>query len=327
MLISHLTLLLLPLLPGLSTAAGSRGPARAPAAPGIQWACAGPGLACAGGAPEEEKPAEEAGESEAPAAPALRRVAVIGASASDGFGLAVKLPAAFESLVRVGHEPLLGLGDSMFFTRPRSTAEQQVEEALAHGPSLVLGLDYLFWMAYGNMPAEYRSRMLEVGLGQLERFECPLVISTLPDMSAAVGFMLTESQVPSPDQLESMNKRILAWAEEHGAIVVDLAELVGKLAANEPFQIAGKTWPTNPATRLLLPDNLHPTTAGLAAMLTVAAQQLVEAEVVPSGSLLVDVEEAFGRISGLEQAAIEERAREREERRRRRREERAADGR
>ena len=133
MLISHLTLLLLPLLPGLSTAAGSRGPARAPAAPGIQWACAGPGLACAGGAPEEEKPAEEAGESEAPAAPALRRVAVIGASASDGFGLAVKLPAAFESLVRGGHEPLLGLGDSMFFTRPRSTAEQQVEEAVQQG--------------------------------------------------------------------------------------------------------------------------------------------------------------------------------------------------
>lgn len=264
-------------------------------------------------------PASQAGPHPAPSieaeAPALQRVVVLGASASDGFGLAVDLAAAFSATLRAPHEELLDLADGMFFTRPRRTAVQQVERALEHGPSLVLGVDFLFWMAYGHMPEAARPELLEEGLGLLARFECPVVVATLPDMSAAIGGMLSAGQVPSSETLARLNARIRAWAGEREAVVVDLATLVARLEQGRPFDVAGTTWPPSRDVALLLPDRLHPSGAGLAALTTIVAQGLVEREVVPAAALEVDVAAAHRRIRELELADLERRRAEREARR------------
>jgi len=158
---------------------------------------------------------------EAPAVPAtepraLERVVVIGASLSAGFGAEQTLAQVFAAALKPGHAEPVDYGDALFFTSPLSFGARMVEAALDEEPSLVLAVDFLFWFGYGSTDAEggamdsedERLALLEHGLAFLARLECPLVVGDFPDMSEAVGRMISPAQMPEKATLPRLSQRV-----------------------------------------------------------------------------------------------------------------------
>ena len=166
----------------------------------------------------------------------------MGASASAGFGLSVNLSDALEALIVAPHEEIVSFADAMFFTAPDAAAATQVRRALAHDPSFVFAIDFLFWFGYGNVPSE-ETRLLrfERGLKNLESFEVPILVSRLPNMREAAGKMLQRSQVPQPETLDKLNAMLETWAKGRSNVYfVPLPELLGQrqgLSADEVRQV------------------------------------------------------------------------------------------
>ena len=112
------------------------------------------------------------------AAPQLARIAVVGASASRGFGLSLELEVDcslspfLDAALTLAHEELLNLSDGMMFSDPSSKGAEQLEEASAFAPSLLIAADFPFWFGYGgwNSSLEQRLARLDRGL-QLEAAE------------------------------------------------------------------------------------------------------------------------------------------------------------
>lgn len=297
------------------------------AAHGLLFSLALGSLACAI-APTPALAAQVSGEEAAPeeavgSVSVLERVVVIGASASDGFLLGVNLADALEQVMRVSHQPVAKLADSRFFSNPTGQAQRQVEAALALEPTLVIALDYLFWLGYGRV-AEPEDRItgLNRGLAQLERFDCPVVIGSFPDMSESIGKMLSARQVPPQAELEQLNARLTEWlAEREGAYIYPLGEDLESLRKKEPLAVGGIRWPASVDEDLLLRDRLHPNTAGLAGVTCRLAELLVKQELAPAHALDLDPRKLHMALEELTAERLEERRRIRREKLREPREE------
>lgn len=287
-----------------------------------------------------DDPAPAAADDAAPATelPAeLRRIAVVGASASAGFQLQQEVGAythlgdVLAVMIR-GDEEIDAGGSSLLFTDPLAGARKQIERATEFEPTLVVGVDFLFWFSYGWFSTpEARYQNLERGFRHLESFECPIVVGDIPDMRGAVGKMLFEHQVPSPETLEEINRRIVAWAgEREDTHVVPLAEFTRRALANETLRCRATLVDENAKERLMQPDDLHPTLEGLTAVAVLALDALYSGreEQAPE-NILWDATALAAEVyasKAEERAAAEERARRREERRRQREAEREAEG-
>ena len=97
----------------------------------------------------------------------------------------------------------------MLFMQPEVLGRQQLDEALKLKPTLVVGLDFLFWFCYGdgNTSAE-RLQRFERGLKLLEAVQCPLILGDIPDASGASESMLTPDQIPSAQAMAAANRRL-----------------------------------------------------------------------------------------------------------------------
>ena len=239
------------------------------------------------------------------------RIAVVGASASDGFGVSIRAdapPADSTAPVDPNGKPtvakkpmpvLLNLSDVLryatktttdgttsqrvimhhyssgfFFANPGPTGQGEIYRALKIKPTLVLGLDFLFWYVYGTVTADGkpmttgadRFSNLELGLEQLDRIVSagiPLVIADIADMHDAIGKMLSENQVPDIDTIEKVNTRIMEWVKARPLVkIMLLSQILETLKKGGSIDLAGKSW--NPAElgALLQDDQLHPTFAG-----------------------------------------------------------------
>ena len=239
------------------------------------------------------------------------RIAVVGASASDGFGVSVRAdaltadsnapvdPNAKPTVAKKPMPVLLNLSDVLryatktttdgttsqrvimhhyssgfFFAKPGPTGQGEIYRALKVKPTLVLGLDFLFWYVYGTVTADGkpmttgadRFSNLELGLEQLDRIVTagiPLVIADIADMHDAIGKMLSENQVPDVDTIEKVNTRIMEWVKASPLVkIMPLSQILETLKKGGPIDLAGKSW--NPAElgALLQDDQLHPTFAG-----------------------------------------------------------------
>jgi hypothetical protein len=209
--------------------------------------------------------------------PAWERIAVIGASASAGFGTeleagrAVLLAEVVDEALAAPHETPRSFASEMFFLAPEAWGPQQVAEAAAYEPSAVLAVDYLFWFLYGGAPdEEARLALLEGGLASLAPLRGPLVLGEIPDMSAAVGTMLVRSQVPAPDTLARANASLREWAAARpGTAVLRFDPVAG--------------------AALVQDDGLHPNLTGLA---TIAIDALAAlpggAEAAAAGAFIDD---------------------------------------
>jgi hypothetical protein len=211
----------------------------------------------------------------APGAGVLKRVVVLGASASCGIHLQGSLADALDAAIAARHEPPLDATSVLFFMLAEDGRAALVKRAVEHQPSAVVGVDFLFWYGYGEMPEEQRLATLEQGLQILDGFPCPIVVSEFPDMSPAVGLMLQASQVPAPETLAALNLRLRAWAAERPRVVlVPLAETVAQMRAGQEIRIGDRTLPAGGEGRYLQPDKLHPTAEGLVVMACLVAEGL-----------------------------------------------------
>lgn len=235
------------------------------------------------------------------------RVVVIGASATCGFGVetdiqgpfgpttaAADLATAVQAVLMVDR-PVEKQCSFLFFNDPMGIGPLLMANALACEPTIVFGLDYLFWYGYGHRNVTGgriadeadRLELLEAGLKQLELCQCPVVVGDYPDMRAAIGLMLSEAQVPRPETLVLLNNRLREWAKDRpNVIIVPLSEIAGETNGDE-----------SAARKYLQRDQLHPTAEGLILMAERAADAVVNAEIgVTNESFERDEEKALARL-------------------------------
>ncbi len=243
------------------------------------------------------------GQNAAPAATADAnkplRVAVIGASASAGFGCVHRerrddgeYAASFRliDMVRLACPELSlvtsDLSSGFFFMAPVRNGEKAAARAREFKPDCVVALDFLFWYCYGDDAPEggrlkdeaERLAKLELGLKQLEAFEVPVLVGDLPDMSPAVGKMLSVAQMPSAETLRKANARFVEWAAGRSNIrVVPLARMQRQLMEENALDIGGARLEPAKDAPLLQRDALHPAPLGMAGLACAVAVEIKEA--------------------------------------------------
>jgi hypothetical protein len=224
-----------------------------------------------------------------PTAP-IRRVVVIGASASAGFGViadvtkedgrirkepvdlarSLKAAAPEKSLV------VLNLASGAFFMDPVRMGTAGAKRTRDWKPEFTIAIDYLFWFLYGTQEESDRLARLEEGLALIGSVDSPLILGDMPDMSRAVGRILRASQCPTPETIAAANKRIYAWADERPNVaIVSLSNLLETLASEQPFSIGDHAWdPKADGLPMILLDQLHPTLNGQIALLQAVDQAI-----------------------------------------------------
>jgi hypothetical protein len=202
-----------------------------------------------------------------------KRVVMIGASVTSGFVASEplggtntemhRLSRYVEAALLAPHEPVKNLGSPFLFLQPEKVGPQQVEQALKEKPTLVIGVDFLFWSCYGAGKTEAdRLARFETGLKLLEKFECPLVIGDIPDASAAVNGMLRPDQMPSAEAMAAANKRLREWMAGRKGAIVPLSEFMRDGMANKEIKIGNYTVPEGKSRACLQKDKLHPSPPG-----------------------------------------------------------------
>lgn len=202
------------------------------------------------------------------------RVVMIGASVTSGFVASEplggtntemhKLSRYMEAGLLASHEPIKVVASPFLFLQPEMVGPQQVQKAIEAKPTVVIGLDFLFWSCYGEGNTdEDRLQRFEKGLKLLEKLDCPIVVGDLPDASAAVGNMLRADQMPSDEALKSANKRLKDWATARKQVsIIPLSDFMRNAVVNKEIKIGGFTVPEGKSRALLQRDKLHPSPSG-----------------------------------------------------------------
>jgi len=231
--------------------------------------------------------------SSAPFDPSVtKRIAIVGASASDGFGVAVSNGSATpfkaelvdmrDVLVAAAKPGMTELvahyATGLFFSDPLVRGEDAITRALKTKPTLLLAVDFLFWYAYGGggigktpiRSEEDRASLFERGLSQLDRVVAagvPLVIGNLPDMRAAKGRMMSVMQLPEEATLSTLNERLAAWAKGKSLVrVLNLAGVIDETRSGEPIRVGPVQWDPVKQGPVMQRDRLHPAFPGLVAL-------------------------------------------------------------
>ena len=240
-----------------------------------------PTQAEAGVAAEGQAPRDKA----TPQALTLDKVVVIGASVSAGYGNHNELGVTKNPKLGVYLRHVLGdalgkgqvvdLASSRFFTSPKSQGARQIERAVAEAPTLVVGVDFLFWYANGHPRRGTPRRMdgIRDGLRALEAIQAPLIIGDLPNVDHALrgsspwrggGAILRRSQLLTEAERARCNAMIYAWAAERPNVrVFPLAGLLQPMIARKPMSLRGNHWQTVDLSEALQPDLLHPKVRGM----------------------------------------------------------------
>lgn len=218
----------------------------------------------------------------------FNRVVVTGASVTSGFGVTtppirgdlgaypVNMKHIMEGVITSDHNEVKFFGDLLFFKKSREHAKAYIENIKEYKPTLVVGIDFLFWFGHGTPPkvesvSAYRMEKLNFALGLLDQLEMPIVVGDLPNVREAVGKMLSRSQVPTSETLKKMNERIHAWGEANENVtIIGVNDLWKKALSDEEIVLLDYTWPSGSRAKLLQQDMLHTTFEG-----TIAASLLV----------------------------------------------------
>lgn len=213
------------------------------------------------------------------AAPAIfQRIVLLGASATSGFDesellggpktLQYRLANYVEAALIGTHEPVATQASAFVFMQAAEIMEKQVAATVAARPTLVIGVDAMFWFCYGaGVTPEQRVARFEAGLRLLERIDARLIVGDIPDASTAVGGILNKEDYPDPGAIERCNERLKTWAAGRKNVTVfPIARIMAAAVANEEVVLAGTTWAKGKSGALIRGDRLHPTRHGLAAL-------------------------------------------------------------
>jgi hypothetical protein len=227
------------------------------------------------------------------------RVAVIGASASAGFGCVMREKRAdgdyalgfrLIDMIRIACPELelvtTDMSSGFFFLSPVRNGATAAKRAVDFKPDCVVALDFLFWYCYGDDAPQggrladegERLAKLELGLKELEKFEVPVLVGDLPDMSPAVGKMLSRAQMPAKDSLAKANARFAEWAKGRANVrVLPLADMQRQLMTDHALEIRGVRLTATPQAPLLQVDELHPAPLGMAGLACAVAAEMKDA--------------------------------------------------
>jgi hypothetical protein len=230
----------------------------------------------------------------------FRRVVVTGASVSSGFGVTtppikgdlgaypINMKHIMEGVITSDLSEVKFFGDLLFFKKSRANAKAYIEKIKEYKPTLVVGVDFLFWFGHGTPPvgcdiSQYRMEKLNFVLDLLGELKVPIIIGDLPNVRQTIGKMLSPKQVPTKELLLALNERIHEWGDSHANVtVVEVFDLSNKLMNDEPITFLGHTWPAGSQSKLLQQDMLHTTFEG-----TVIASMMV-AEAIDVGCIETD---------------------------------------
>jgi hypothetical protein len=205
-------------------------------------------------------------------------IVLIGASVTHGFTVSepfggietarYNLSRYLDAALQLPHGPISNFGNSLFFMQVDSLGEQQIRMALDAKPTLVVGIDFLFWFCYGKgFDEPGRLQHLDQGLELLDAIHCPLIIGDIPDVSAAANGILSIDEIPSSETLAAVNRRIKEWAAKHPAVaVVPLAKFIKTAIADQTVAVHNYIVPAGKTRALIQNDKLHPTARGCAVM-------------------------------------------------------------
>jgi len=257
-----------------------------------------------------------------PAEGLFSRVAVIGASVSAGYGLkaelkaSVKLGDVVKCLIEGEGEECLDLGSNMLFRRPEALGAEQVADALLYKPTLVIAVDFLFWFAYGRSDASTRRRVerIDDALSLLDRFECPILVGDIPDMTMALkgkgpfGFpLITRSMIPTKQVRAAINKRLLEWAKARARVtIVPLSYCLETVQSGKTLKVRGSKWTSEDLAAMLQDDLLHTRPLGSLSLLTLALDRLCLKHEGASDQICWDRDLAYKRLL---ESTLEERSR------------------
>jgi len=211
-----------------------------------------------------------------------QRIVMIGASATAGFTenelfggpqtAQYKLSRYIEAALIEPHDPVRSLASTLLFLQPETEAQRQIELAREAKPSMVIGVDFLFWFCYGEGPTDQqRLARFEKGLKLLEPLGCSLVIGDIPDASAALNRMLGPEDMPSSAAMVAANRRLKQWAASRtNVVIVPLATFMRTVLANGALSVHGRTLPAGKTGILLQNDRLHPSAPGCAVLALMA---------------------------------------------------------
>ena len=218
----------------------------------------------------------------------LDRIVVIGASVSRGFTEAepfggeqsnlLRLDRYLDAALKAPHGKIINDANHLFFTTPKKEADRQLDRLSHRNPSLVIGVDFLFWFLYGY-PEKTGDRLelFEQGLELLSPIEAPLVIGDIPDASASIGHMLARSMVPDTNTRAEANRRLAAWAAKRPNVsIVPLSNFVKSSETNAAISAGPMTIAAGKTGALLQADRLHPNQTGCAALAVAILATLID---------------------------------------------------
>jgi len=186
----------------------------------------------------------------------------------------------FEGIITSEHQEVKFFGDLLFFRKSKANAQKYIEKIKEYKPTLVIGLDFLFWFGHGTPPKdisvpEYRMEKLNFALHLLEQINAPIIIGNLPDVRVAIGKVLSATQVPTSATLVKLNDRIQAWGDANENVtVIDAFTLGLKLVNDEAITIHNQSWPAGSQEKLLQDDMLHTTLEGTVAVSLLAISSI-----------------------------------------------------
>lgn len=242
----------------------------------------------------------------------FERIAVVGASSTAGFGLVsdggakARLSDFLNAAIEPEHAIVYDGGSELLFLNPEGLGTAQIAAAEAVGPTLLVGIDFLFWFFYGDgATTADRLARLEGGLALLERFDCPIVVGDLPYMIKAAGGMIPWSMMPDAEGFAPANARITEWAAAH-----DNVTLVALDAVHEQLESGGRytsgsfAWDPAKQGPLLQGDALHPNMPGTGALAVeilaaLAAHKKATLESVAGGTLEELVSEVDAKLNAF----------------------------
>lgn len=234
------------------------------------------------------------------------RIVMIGASASAGFVFSepfggtntakCRLNYYLDAALKVPHEPVKNLANAMFFLMPEPAGRMQIEQAVKAQPSLVVGVDFLFWFCYGQGTNDAeRAQRFDNGLKLLEALQCPVVLGYLPDASFATNTgIISPAQVPISTALAAANARLKAWASTRPQVVlVPLSDFMRTAMADQALTVHGLTLPAGKSRANLQDDLLHPTPRGAAWLALGILDAVVTKQPVFAADVRWNAEEVF----------------------------------
>jgi hypothetical protein len=235
------------------------------------------------------------------------RVVMIGASASAGFVLDEPLGGAettrcklnfyLDAAIKPAHPPVKNLASALLFINPETLAPAQVAAVTNRQPTLVIGVDFLFWFCYGDAGDDAeRAARFETGLKLLEQIHCPLVVGDIPDASYATNSgIISAEQVPSETARLAANARLQAWAKTQPHVaIVPLAKFMRNVTADSVVKLHGRNLPAGQTRAWLQADHLHPNPHGAAVLALGILDALTAQEThYPAANILWNADEVY----------------------------------